>query len=115
VKRTIHHSLSFCVGDEELEYNCYETIPKSDILGVSSDDYCETSDVVNSAIRYTESDSRDERSAIAAGPTLTRKAIDFRTILTKIADVFLIPLINPNISLKAFRFYLEHSLGIYYN
>jgi hypothetical protein len=37
---------------------------------------------VNSAIRYTESDTRDERSAIAAGPTLTRKAIDFITILT---------------------------------
>ncbi len=55
----------------------------------TSDDYCETSDVVNSAIRYTESDTRDERSAIAAGPTLTRKAIDFITILTKIGDVFL--------------------------
>ncbi len=55
----------------------------------TSDDYCETSDVVNSAIRYKESDSRDERSAIAAGPTLTRKAIDFKMIWTKIGDVFL--------------------------
>jgi hypothetical protein len=96
VRRTIHHSLSFCVGEEDLEYSCYESIPKSDIRGVSSDsycetsdDYCETSDVVKSAIRYKESDTRDERSAIAAGPTLTRKAIDFKMILTKIGDVFL--------------------------